>query len=123
MKYKTFEVIDPEMKFQFIIGFTLVMLLGSVLLLFPMEITSDGTRYLIGAKFISEGMGYKTFGFDSQEIIPQIGWPPMLSFLVASVMRVSGWNEIYTLKSVNYLSLVLYYLSFFWLATLLFLPL
>lgn len=97
-----------------------VILLGLFILSFPTVMTSDGTRYLLGAKFIHAGMGYMTYGFESVEIVPQIGWPPLFSFLIAAVMKITGVGDIYAMRAVNFLSLLMYYLSFYGLITVLF---
>lgn len=115
---KPFRILAPSLNFT--AGLFVMAILGFFLLCFPTEITSDGTRYLIGAKFIHQGTGYVTYSLVSEEIVPQIDYPPLLSGAVASVMRLVGHDEIFALRLVNYLSLLAYYLSFYWLITLLF---
>ena len=105
---------------DFFLIFPVIAALGLWILSFPTVMTSDGALYLAGAKFIHSGAGYAAYGFESLEIIPQIGWPPLFSFLIAVVMKISGLGDIDSLRIVNFFSLAVYYLSFYSLTALLF---
>ncbi|MBI2167167.1 MAG: glycosyltransferase family 39 protein [Candidatus Omnitrophica bacterium] len=105
---------------NFTAGLFVMAVLGFFLLCFPTEITSDGARYLEGARLIHQGLGFSAYSLISEEVIPQIDYQPFLSLAIAWVMNLTGWNEIYSLRLVNFLALLGYYLSFYGLIVMIF---
>ena len=105
---------------NFMTGLFVIVVLGLFLLCLPTEITPDGTFYLLGAKFIHEGQGFAAYNLVSGEIIPQVDYQPLLSLATAWLMSLTGLNEIYSLRIVNFFSLLGYYLSSYVLVAMIF---
>ncbi|GEM_PF-4296938 len=116
---QTLDKMSPA-PWNFATGFMAVVLLGVFLLQYPTEVTPDGTGYLIGAKFIAKGAGYVSYGVNSQEIIPQIDWPPLYSFLIALGIKLTGLKDLYALRMINFLALCMGYIFFYKLSILFF---
>ena len=105
---------------NFTAGLAVTAFLGLFLLCFPTEITSDGTRYLEGARFIHQGLGFSAYSLTSEEVISQIDYQPLFSLAIAWVMSWTGLNEIDSLRIVNFLALLGYYFSFYGLIAIIF---
>lgn len=117
------EVIDLEirrMKFVnwrdliLIVLFIIALLGGLWVIQAPLYVSSDSTKYLLGARFLAQGKGYIEFA-DEDIVIYNRRWPPAYSAFIALGIKV-GLSETQSARLVNFAAwciLVLAWMAFF----------
>lgn len=115
------EMIDLEIKNRkmmiwknlILIVLLIIPILGGLLVIqTPLYVSSDSTKYLLGARFLAQGKGYIEFA-DEDVIVYNRRWPPAYSTFIALGIK-AGLNEIQSARLVNFAAWCILFLT--WMA-------
>lgn len=87
---------------------------GFLIVRAPLFIEADSTKYLVGARFLSQGKGYVEFA-DGDLILYNRRWPPAYSAFIALGIK-AGLSEVQSARFVNFIAWFILLLT--WMAFL-----